>query len=325
MDLRKLKKSRAAHRVFAKRLVEQGNALYGKDASEREEFEAQELLGALEDKMSRLQEVDNNIESLMADSEEYDENNLLQELEECAELSRKMNKVIMRLKSLVDDDCASTASSSTTVKKVHARLPKLEVKRFSGAICEWQEFWDSFESAVHSNDDLGDVDKFNYLRGLLQDSAKAAIAGFSLTSNNYKEAVELLKRRYGKKEVVQRAHMDGLLNAAPVFSDKDMARLRTFCDLVETHFRGLEALKMDSSTYSCIVVPALMEKLPETLRLTLTRGQKFLEWSIGDFVEKLRAEVELRENHKLGSSSSRNHRLRGGEKTMASGSVLVTN
>ena len=164
MDLRKLKKSRAAHRVFAKRLVEQGNALYGKDASEREEFEAQELLGALEDKMSRLQEVDNNIESLMADSEEYDENNLLQELEECAELSRKMNKVIMRLKSLVDDDCASTASSSTTVKKVHARLPKLEVKRFSGAICEWQEFWDSFESAVHSNDDLGDVDKFNYLR-----------------------------------------------------------------------------------------------------------------------------------------------------------------
>ena len=40
----------------------------------------------------------------------------------------------------------SSASSSTP--KPTAKLPKLEVKKFSGKIQEWQEFWDSFESAI---------------------------------------------------------------------------------------------------------------------------------------------------------------------------------
>ena len=34
-------------------------------------------------------------------------------------------------------------------KAVRAKLPKLEVKKFSGKLGEWQEFWDSFESAIH--------------------------------------------------------------------------------------------------------------------------------------------------------------------------------
>ena len=49
---------------------------------------------------------------------------------------------------------------------VRARLPKLEVRKFGGVISEWQEFWDSFESAIHKNEALADVDKFSYLRGL---------------------------------------------------------------------------------------------------------------------------------------------------------------
>jgi len=50
---------------------------------------------------------------------------------------------------------------------VQARLPKLEVRKFLGNIKEWQEFWDSFESVIHKNKALADVDKFSYLRGLL--------------------------------------------------------------------------------------------------------------------------------------------------------------
>ena len=46
---------------------------------------------------------------------------------------------------------------------VRARLPKLEVRKFGGIISEWQEFWDSFESAIHKNEALADVDKFSPL------------------------------------------------------------------------------------------------------------------------------------------------------------------
>ena len=38
------------------------------------------------------------------------------------------------------------------------------MKKFKGDVSKWQEFWDSFESSIHSNDCLSDVDKFNYLQ-----------------------------------------------------------------------------------------------------------------------------------------------------------------
>ena len=110
----------------------------------------------------------------------------------------------------------------TQQKTVRAKLPKLEVRKFSGKIGEWQEFWDSFESAIHLNDGLSNVDnKFSYLRSLLMEPARSAIGGFALTSANYESAIELLKKRYGKKIAVQRALVNELLNARPVFNEGD--------------------------------------------------------------------------------------------------------
>ena len=134
----------------------------------------------------------------------------------------------------------SSASSSTP--QTTAKLPKLEVKKFSGKIQEWQEFWDSFESAIDSNKSLSAVDKFAYLRSLISEPARSTIAGFALTSANYAAAVEVLKKRYGKETAIQRAHVNDLLNLSPVFNDKDTSRLRKLYDGCESHFRGLKAL-----------------------------------------------------------------------------------
>ena len=102
-------------------------------------------------------------------------------------------------------------------QSVRAKLPRLEVKKFSGKIHEWQEFWDAFESTVHLNDNLADVDKFAYLRGLLLEPARSTIAGSALKSGNYKAALDLLKKRYGKKTTIQRAYVNELLNQYTMF------------------------------------------------------------------------------------------------------------
>lgn len=83
---------------------------------------------------------------------------------------------------------------------------------FGGKLQEWQTFWDSFDSAVNQNEDLADVDKFAYLKGLLIEPARSTISGFALTSANYKEAIDLLKRRYGKKNAIQEAHIQEMMN-----------------------------------------------------------------------------------------------------------------
>ena len=65
---------------------------------------------------------------------------------------------------------------------------------------KWTAFWDSYKSAVHDNDELSDVDKFNYLRSLLERTAYEAIAGLSLSSANYGEAIDILMKRFGNKQ-----------------------------------------------------------------------------------------------------------------------------
>ena len=60
------------------------------------------------------------------------------------------------------------------------KLPKITLPHFKGNPIYWTAFWDSYESAVHLNDALSDVDKFKYLGSLLEKSAYEAIAGLTL-------------------------------------------------------------------------------------------------------------------------------------------------
>ena len=85
-----------------------------------------------------------------------------------------------------------TVSSSSKVK-----LLKISLPHFKGNTIHWTAFWDSFESAVHLNGSLSDGDKFNYLRSFLEKTAYEAIVGLTLSSANYREAIDILKRRLG--------------------------------------------------------------------------------------------------------------------------------
>ncbi|CAB4031805.1 Hypothetical predicted protein, partial [Paramuricea clavata] len=132
---------------------------------------------------------------------------------------------------------------------------------------------------------------------LLLGPAKSSIAGFALTATNYKEALELLRNRYGKKNVIQRALIQELLKLKPVYNNRDLDGLRKLYDTCETNYRALEAQGVNVSTYSRIVVPTIMEKLPEMFRLTITREREFLEWSMKELLEAMTKEIELREAH----------------------------
>jgi len=54
------------------------------------------------------------------------------------------------------------------------------------------------------------IDKFNYLKGLVEGPAGSTIQGLTLSEANYTAALELLKDRFGKMQAVIAAHMDFL-------------------------------------------------------------------------------------------------------------------
>ena len=188
-------------------------------------------------------------------------------------------------------------ASSGNHRRVRAKLPKLELSKFNGKVVEWQEFWDGFKSAIHDDDELAKVDKFKYLRSFPQEPAKSVVAGLPLTDADYDAAVELLQKRFARPAVIKGMHIHEMIHLPPVYSERNIVKLRNLHDQIETHFRGLEALGADKESYSTVVVPWLMQKVPETLRYNMIRFAKKdqLEWTVDEFIQAFGAELEVRE------------------------------
>ena len=129
------------------------------------------------------------------------------------------------------------------------KLPKLELKKFAGTTIKWSSFRDSFEAAVHKNASLSEVDKFNYLRSLLEGPAANSISGLQLINDNYARAIELLKDRYGNRQVIITSHADALIKLAKVTSPGNTKQLRQLYDEVESHIQAFQGLKISAGMY----------------------------------------------------------------------------
>ena len=75
--------------------------------------------------------------------------------------------------------------------------------------------------------------------------------------------MQLLQDKYGDPVVIQRAYTNQLVYLSPVYSEKNVTRLCNVHDQIKVHYCGLEALRVDQITYSSIVVPILMGKIPK--------------------------------------------------------------
>ena len=188
----------------------------------------------------------------------------------------------------------STASPAPTAGP-KVKLPKLTLKSFDGDITAWTPFWDSFKAGVHDNPSLSDVDKFNYLRGLLQRTALDSISGLSLTSLNYREAVSILEKRFGNKPQIVSKHMDLLINLDAVNSSQNLKGLRRLYDTIESNVRSLKSLGVASDTYGTLLASVLFNKIPQEIQLIVSRKCGSSDWKLDELMTTLSEELEARE------------------------------
>ena len=71
------------------------------------------------------------------------------------------------------------------------KLPKLEIRWFSGDPLEFPTFQQQFDASVGQSN-LAEVAKFSNLKGLLRGDALRSIQGLSLTNENYAGAWKYL-------------------------------------------------------------------------------------------------------------------------------------
>ena len=96
--------------------------------------------------------------------------------------------------------------------KYSVRLPKIEIKKFRGDPVQWQQFADTFDATITNNEHISDVEKFTYLRGLLEGEAERCIEGITLIGENFSQAMGLLRQQYGNPLLIIPAHMEKLFD-----------------------------------------------------------------------------------------------------------------
>ncbi|XP_074645964.1 uncharacterized protein LOC141902221 [Tubulanus polymorphus] len=194
-----------------------------------------------------------------------------------------------RKKNQIEPTTRMKSEQQKTAKRP-IQLPKLSLPTFDGDILKWQTFFDGFFSAVDSDENLTNIQKFQYLSAQLKGDAAKTIENLSLTNENYNQALELLLNRYGTPHKIVAAYMKALWELSPP-SDRDNS-LRNFYDSLESYIRGLNSLGKSEESYGDLLVPIIMEKLPSGTKQQITRDHGNNAWSLTDLRKSLLNEIE---------------------------------
>lgn len=310
---------RRGHKAFATKTMNTAEQLIG-DRRQEEKSTMIATRQILSDRLATIEALDNLILSDLFDDEAIEK-----EILDSGDYNSRIQFTIVNLTEVIAEmesvDKASSkylsrnSSTGSSPSRDNAKLPKLQLKKFSGDVRLFQEFWECYCSAVHDNDRIDKVSKFNYLRSLLDGVAAATISGLPLTAENYEEAVKLLKSRYGNKQVLISAHIDELLHLPVVNSVSDIKKLREVYDCIEVNVRSLKGLDVPIENYGPILVSIVMSKVPTDIRLIVTRNMSFLakseeEWKIDDLLKFLEQEIKSREMCGLVSSTQGDTKLK---------------
>lgn len=160
---------------------------------------------------------------------------------------------------------------------------------------DWSAFWDSFDSAINSNQSIPPVEKFPNLRALLRGSAAATIDGLSFSSANYDAGVTLLKERYGNPQKIINAHMDALVNLHIVGNARDLRAVSYLYDEVEANLQALSALGPKAEEYGGLLLPLTFHKIPEEIRLSICNKVSKENWNLEAVLKELKEELANRE------------------------------
>ncbi|XP_031337273.1 uncharacterized protein LOC116166460 [Photinus pyralis] len=307
MDVEKLKKKRAVLRSNATKLM---NKMLDTEVPVVELKAKLNMLNDLEPEINILNEriLDMMLDDLDNEKECEDENYrchiITEEVHKCRIIiEQKISICSLQTQRISNEDGHSgTVKSDGSGKINNFKLPRLTLEKFDLAPGNFLSFWSQFER-IHSSEDLDKTTKFMYLRMSLLGSAKILMDTYPNTAANYDKAVDHLKNRYGRDELIVHAIYKELL--ALVRSRPSLSKLN---DVISAKIRSLESFGFNSER-TALLVPLIEECLPEeTLILWERRESKSNENKLDELMKFLSKEAETYEriqNCKVESSPSK--------------------
>ena len=253
--------------------------------------EIEHLVKNFEEKLSNFDAREEEYEDLIEKEEELEE-----QISVASEFRSSKVSNFLKLKEFIREKEVKRAESPNDSKResherIEAKLPKLELPKFSGDVTNWQSFYDRFNAIIDKRGDISDINKFTYLLSLLRDEAKASVQGLQLTADNYQTAKEILEKRFGRRETVVFGHIQKLLN----MSNSGKQDLWKLYDELTIHVRSLDNLGVSGAQYGVILTPLILHQLPANYRLEWSREAEGKESDLNYLMTFLFDEIRRRE------------------------------
>lgn len=200
---------------------------------------------------------------------------------QCDDLNTTFGRFVEQQQTLISNLTQRNSEQSDL------RLPKLNIKSFSGRYEDWPSFKDTYLHGVHDRNDIPDVNKFLFLKSVLTDEAASLIKHMLVTSENYQSAWDKLSSRYDRPRHIITAYIKLFIDQ-PVISNPTASNMRKLADTSDEVIRALTALGRDASTRDPWLIHLLMSKLDsETKQLWATDSSEQQSPTITDFLEFL--------------------------------------
>ncbi|GFW77239.1 uncharacterized protein TNCV_2726691 [Trichonephila clavipes] len=171
----------------------------------------------------------------------------------------------------IDNKLGETVISEVPDTLRKFKLPKLELRKFGGDPKEFLSFWSQFQK-IHDDGSIPDEDKMQYLVASVEPKSKAErlILSFPATAANYPKAVDQLKERFGREDLLVQIYVWDLLtmvmkNAVSGRAKTDLSRLY---DELEGKLRALESLGRTQERFGDFLAPLVESCLPEEVLMT---------------------------------------------------------
>ncbi|XP_072381169.1 uncharacterized protein [Diabrotica undecimpunctata] len=177
------------------------------------------------------------------------------------------------VKSIKSDFLIRDSSSSSNISshsnaqssRPSVRLPKLNIPTFSGNFRDWPSFFDLFNSLIHHNHDLSDVEKFRFLITSISQEPLALIKGIPLTDANYQIAYEILGKRYQNKRILATQYYNDIFNAS-VIKNSTSSNLRNLLNTFTENVAALRVLDFPVEQWDFLLFNMLSNKLDNKTR-----------------------------------------------------------
>ncbi|XP_076385707.1 uncharacterized protein LOC105663446 [Megachile rotundata] len=149
----------------------------------------------------------------------------------------------------------SNASTETRIK-----LPTIELPTFDGSYSNWVKFRDTFESLIHNNMNLSNIEKFHYLNASVKGSVARTIEALGISEINYTLAWNRIKDRYEDLSTLKYHHVRSMHEVSSC-NRESLSGLRNLIDNTNNNLLALKALGEPTDSWDTLIIYLLTSKL----------------------------------------------------------------